>query len=256
MVRFNNTTLTKADVRGLIAHETGGEPHLAVAGEPLFYDDNEKARVNQLIKNLRAELETEVPQDVYDPSLAETCDLLANPPEAVFGWIQGPDGEITLYIAETPWFGTIAATEGDQVWLTTVDPRDMSRFDRVGRYIDTEGGLYKSNVAPITMLDTELRDALDGFGARADVKRAAYLIEAKPYWAGEFHVEYWNERDGRRVSAEPVRVYGIEDADTDFGIFTLTAKQTHHGRELTLAPANGSDVARLLTAERHDLELD
>lgn len=256
MVRFHNTTLTKTDVRGLIAHETGGEPHLAVAGEPLFYDDTEKARINRLITELRSELETDVPQDVYDPSLAETCDLLANPPKAMFGWIQAPDGEITLYVAETPWFGIVAATEGEKVWLTTVDPRDMSMAERISQYIDSEEGLYKSTTAPVTFFDTELRDALDGFGTRADVKRAAYLIECKPYWAAEFYAEFWNERDGRRVTTEPIRVYGIEDDDSNYGAFALTAQATHHGRQLTLAPVNGADVAGLLVAERDDLERD
>lgn len=260
MVRFDNTELTPNDIRGLISHETGGEPHVNLAGEPTFYDDVEKARVNQLIKNLQATLETQVPQDVYDPSLAETCDLLANPPEAVFGWIHTPDGDITLYIAETPWFGTIASTEttkkGPRVWLTTIEPSSLTRFDRVGMFIDSEDFLYKGNSAPVTFTQTEIQDALDGFGARRDVKRAAYLIEQTPYWAGEFYVEYWNEYDGRRVTTEPIRVFGIEDDDTNYGTFALTARPTHHGRQLTLAPVNGADVAKLLSAERADLGRD
>lgn len=227
---------------GMVAKAIGADLHVALAPEPVFLDDEERAAANRALDELYQAYAGR-PANVDEPEFAEVAELLCRPQEARSGWISDLRNRRNrgALVADSPWFGLIAVREEDQVFVRTFRKENPSELltavlpEGVGRAADR----------PITVARTEVLNAGDqSIGARMPsrtVRRVQEIAALEPSLIAEFYAET-RDAGGHRSTRPPLRVY-----DNAEGRWSMLIDAQDNVR---LAPAGNGDIAALLDGLR------
>ena len=241
MVWFAKAQQFQADLlAAMVTRATGGELHIALAPEPRWLDDQERAAANRALDRETGAHFGEPSED--EPDFRAVAELLSKPPSARYGWIGDvPTGaRLGVLAAGNQWFGIVAVREDDSIWVRTFWPESLSEV--LARTLPDAS--WKSSAQPISVVRSEMLtaddDAMGFIPPRAEARRAQRVIDLDAHGIAEFYAEV-SDGGKRRSSKYPLRVYDTED-----GRWTMRVTPVHSDERIDLAPAGYDDVTKIL----------
>jgi hypothetical protein len=253
MVWFAKAQRFPADLlAAMVAQATGGELHIALAPEPRWLDDQERAAANRDLARETAAysgVHSSNKHSEDEPDFQAVAELLSKPPSARYGWVSDGQAETPLgvLVAGNHWFGAIAVREDDSIWVRTFWPESLSEV--LADVLPDDS--WKSSAQPITVMRGEMLtaddDAMGFVPPRAEVRRAQRVVGLEAHGIAEFYAQV-TEGGKQRRSKYPLRVYDTED-----GRWTMRVTPVHSDERIDLAPAGHEDVTRILDGLSREL---
>lgn len=222
------------ELAGMVSKATGVDPHVALAPEPVFLDDEERAAANRALDE-RYRTYSGRSNSVEEPEFAEIAELLCRPRDARYGWISDLRNRTqrAVLVSDSPWFGVLAVRDGERVFLRTFRDENPSRLLAT----TLPEAPWRAADHPITVARRDLVDSdehsIGGRGPSRTVRRARQIGALEPSLIAELYAA-----PGTGGWSRPLRIY-----DNAEGRWSLLIDASDNAR---LAPSGDAEIAALL----------